>query len=181
MTEVLSNLSFRYSPGYLPGQVSERFVPRTKDNICPELIEHPHDLVSIINNISRPSPRVYPVCKVFAGYVPCRGPTGIKDGKEYKTVRGPEVIHEHLNIFVLHQSCRPESVWLEYITGRFPQALYRLHERSYLVGVMGIVIDNEMVPVVQIDVEAPVYAVKFRQHPSYSIKRCPGLRKKGYA
>jgi len=74
-------------------------------------------------------------------------------------VRITEIPCEGLNVFLLHRSRGCKPVRLKNITDSLPHLFHRLHEGRDFVGVVGIVINDEMLSVIEMNVKAPFDAL----------------------
>ena len=76
-------------------------------------------------------------------------------------VRTTEIVDKGIDVFLLHRfrGCKP--VGLENIADSLSHAPHRLHEGRDFVGVVGVVINDEVPSVIEMNIKAPFDAFEF--------------------
>src|SRR5208283_197296 len=76
-----------------------------------------------------------------------------------------QVLCKGLNVFLFHHARGRIAVRLEYITYTVTNFLNGLHKGSQLMRVVGVIIDNQPLPVVKVNIKPPLKAGELTEHP----------------
>ncbi len=90
-----------------------------------------------------------------------------------------EIPYECFNISLFHQSCRPVTMGLEDITDLGADSPGTIHQRFYFVRIVGIIINDQMRAVVQVNIETPFNTRKIRNDFRNSFQSNSLFRKQG--
>src|SRR4030042_1244193 len=88
-----------------------------------------------------------------------------------------KVLRKGFNIFLFHQSCWTKAVRLKNIAYTFFDILHCLHERRDFMWIMGIVINNKVFTIIEMNIKTSLYSLKFMDYVCNIFHRNSHLRK----